>query len=72
MTVPAAVASLESLVAFLEQHAAEVASGELDVSSLPSFGGAPVSRRGVYSWDATRELVGEDGWEIVEREVAAE
>lgn len=72
MTVPATVNNLESLVSFLEAHAAEVESGELDVSSLPSFGGAPVSRRGVYSWDSGRLLVGEDGWEIIEREVRCE
>ena len=45
---------------------------EDDAMSLPTFGGtAPRDTRGVWSWDATRLIVGEGGvwdWEIIPRE----
>ncbi len=70
-TVPSTVTSLESLAAFLREHAADVRAERLDVTELPSFGGAPVDELGVYSWDATRLLVDVNGtWEIVARDVA--
>jgi hypothetical protein len=71
MTVPSTVTSLESLVAFLEAHAADVRAERLDVTSLPTFGGAPVDALGVYSWDEARLLVDSGGtWEIVARPAA--
>lgn len=67
-TVPASVTSLESLVAFLEARRQEISDESLDVSSLPTFGGASVDEPGVYSWDAERLLVDVSGtWEIVAR-----
>lgn len=67
-TVPASVTSLESLVAFLNAHRQEIRDESLDVTSLPTFGGAPVDELGVYSWDSERLLVDDNGaWALVPR-----
>lgn len=49
---------------------APMAHGELDMTSLPTFGGMePADTSGVWSWDSTRLLVGDgsDDLEIVSR-----
>jgi hypothetical protein len=35
----------------------------VDVTSLPTFGPAPAATLGVWSWDETRRLVGDGGWD---------
>lgn len=50
---------------------APVKHGELDWSSLPTFGGDdPVDTVGIWSWDADSLLIGDDGstLEIIDRE----
>ena len=50
---------------------AKMAHGELDMTSLPTFGGTePSDTTGVWSWDETRMMVGEAfiELEIIERE----
>ncbi len=34
-------------------------SESLDMSSLPTFGGEPIDRMGVWSWDETHMIIGE-------------
>ena len=49
---------------------APMQGGELDMTSLPTFGGTePADTTGIWSWDATRLLVGAGGddLEIVDR-----
>lgn len=45
-------------------------SREIDMTSLPTFGGTePKDTSGVWSWDATRMIVGTGSdYEIVDRE----
>lgn len=39
-----------------------------ELTDLPTFGGEPVDRLGVFSWDETSLLIqDETGWEIVQR-----
>ena len=61
--------SLEELASILTDHAlrisaaeaaGEVPPAELDLSDLPTFGGAePLDTLGVWSWDAESLLVGD-------------
>jgi CTP:molybdopterin cytidylyltransferase MocA len=56
---------------YAEQFGLPVAFGEIDWTSLPTFGGdEPASTSGVWSWDATSLLVGTcaDDLKIVARD----
>ena len=73
---------LDHLLAAIQHHESiapaeddRPASQQIDMTSLPTFGGEePASAHGVWSWDATRLLVGprESELEIVSREEWAE
>jgi len=39
-----------------------------DLDSLPTFGGPDLCEDGVWSWDETRVLTGQDGWVLISRE----
>ena len=63
----------DEITAYAEQHGLPLAHGEIDWTSLPTFGGVePHSTEGVWSWDATRLLVGTcaDDIRIIPRGVA--
>ena len=50
-------------------HGAPMQGGELDMTSLPTFGGTEIANtEGIWSWDETRMLVGDgSNFEIIER-----
>lgn len=56
----------------LEQLLAAILAGaysDQDMTNLPTFGGQPVEKVGVFSWDARRVLKqGHGGWCIIPRE----
>jgi hypothetical protein len=62
----AKVATLDSLLDWLEDNREAILATGFNPSSMPRFGGEPPP---VVSWDATRLLIGDitDGFEIVDR-----
>lgn len=70
-----APSTLEELMGWMQANecwnGAPVKHGELDWSSLPTFGGDdPIDTSGIWSWDADSFLVGEnaESLQIVDRE----